>query len=178
MFITNDELKNQLPLNLIPDYLGGTHKINHQGWLSECNKLITNRCSTSGAYYFSNRNKDNGEQFLADSSSSSNSSSKKLEGNSNSNRKRPIGGDQSDLVEEIQQAKKQISDSLNTQQIKQQVQIDPSCFQSLHTSFDNSTNGMRIDEVFEHVIRTGPYGLNEEFKSLKAMSFTSFDEFK
>jgi hypothetical protein len=37
---------------------------------------------------------------------------------------------------------------------------------------------MKIDEVFEHVINVGPYGLNEEFKSLRNIPFSSIEEFK
>ena len=46
---------------------------------------------------------------------------------------------------------------------------------SLHSEH---TNGMKIEQVFEHVITQGAFGLNEEFKSLKALSVSSYEEFK
>jgi hypothetical protein len=57
--VTNEELKNQVPLHLIPESLGGVLKHNHQQWLSECDKLISNPASTSSSYYhFSDKFKE------------------------------------------------------------------------------------------------------------------------
>ena len=64
LFITNEELKNQIPTSLIPDYLGGSLKIDHSQWLAECQKLITSQVSTSSSYYFySTVDSLNKEQF-------------------------------------------------------------------------------------------------------------------
>lgn len=51
MFVTNEELKNQVPAEILPDYLGGNVKLNHKAWLAECNKLVTNKASTCSYYY-------------------------------------------------------------------------------------------------------------------------------
>lgn len=56
--MTNEELKNQIPIEILPDYLGGIVKINHRNWLIECNKLVTNKASTCSFYYFSSKNCD------------------------------------------------------------------------------------------------------------------------
>jgi hypothetical protein len=71
LFVTNDELKNQVPLHLIPENLGGLHKLNHQHWLNECNKLITNRASTSSSYYFFSSTASTGSSGGSCSSSTS-----------------------------------------------------------------------------------------------------------
>jgi len=36
---------------ILPDHLGGLVKLNHQNWLIECNKLVTNAASTCSYYY-------------------------------------------------------------------------------------------------------------------------------
>lgn len=51
MFVTNEELKNQIPPEILPDYLGGNAKLNHKAWLIECYKLVTNKASTCSYYY-------------------------------------------------------------------------------------------------------------------------------
>ena len=51
MFVTNEELKSHIPNEILPDYLGGYVKLNHQNWLIECNKLVTNAASTCSYYY-------------------------------------------------------------------------------------------------------------------------------
>lgn len=59
--MSTDELKNQIPIEVLPDYLGGVVKLNHSSWLIECNKLVTNKASTcSGYYYFNSQNTING----------------------------------------------------------------------------------------------------------------------
>lgn len=68
--MTNDELKNQVPSEILPDYLGGTAKLNHKSWLIECNKLVTNKASTCNNYYFNSfRPSQNGETTVTNSTS-------------------------------------------------------------------------------------------------------------
>jgi tyrosine-protein phosphatase non-receptor type 9 len=52
-FVTNDELAEQVPVEILPDYLGGNVKIDHKRWLVECNKLVTNNSSSCKVYYSS-----------------------------------------------------------------------------------------------------------------------------
>ena len=52
-FVSNDELAEQVPIEILPDYLGGNHKIDHKKWLIECNKLVSNKASTCSFYYSS-----------------------------------------------------------------------------------------------------------------------------
>ena len=56
--MTSEELKNQIPSEILPDYLGGTFKLNHKNWLIECNKLITNKSSTAYTYYHDSKSSD------------------------------------------------------------------------------------------------------------------------
>lgn len=51
-FVTNEELKNQIPNEILPDYLGGALKLDHKNWLAECNKLVRNEISTCSYYYY------------------------------------------------------------------------------------------------------------------------------
>lgn len=59
MFVSNEELKNQIPPEILPDYLGGTAVLNHSDWLIECNKLVTNKASTCNFYYIFDSDKKN-----------------------------------------------------------------------------------------------------------------------
>ena len=38
---------------MLPDYLGGSVKLNHKDWLAECQKLVLDKASTCTSYYFS-----------------------------------------------------------------------------------------------------------------------------
>jgi hypothetical protein len=50
-FVTNEELKSMVPVDILPNYLGGNVKLDHKHWLKECNRLITNKTSTCYYYY-------------------------------------------------------------------------------------------------------------------------------
>lgn len=56
MFVSNDELKAQIPNEILPEYLGGSFKVNHKSWLAECNKLVLNNFSTCSYYYYEDEN--------------------------------------------------------------------------------------------------------------------------
>lgn len=57
--MSNEELKNQIPPEILPDYLGGRVVLNHSNWLVECNKLVTNKASTCSFYYTFDNEKKN-----------------------------------------------------------------------------------------------------------------------
>ena len=68
-----------MPLEILPDYMGGHVKLNHHGWLVECHKLVTNKASTCNSYYhFSAKSTSN--------ATSGNSSNNNNNNNPNSNR--------------------------------------------------------------------------------------------
>lgn len=52
LFVSNEELKNQIPVEILPDYLGGTCKLDHKNWLTQCNRLVQNNVSTCSYYYY------------------------------------------------------------------------------------------------------------------------------
>jgi tyrosine-protein phosphatase non-receptor type 9 len=49
-FVTNDDVKQFVPLEILPDYLGGCVKVDHKKWLKECERLVNNKSST--CYYY------------------------------------------------------------------------------------------------------------------------------
>lgn len=57
LFVSNDELKSQIPAEILPDYLGGTYKLDHKSWLTQCNKLVQNNISTCSCYYYEDDSK-------------------------------------------------------------------------------------------------------------------------
>lgn len=57
--MSNDELKNQVPLDILPEHLGGNAKLNHKNWLAECHKLVSNKASTCSYYYYIGTNNNN-----------------------------------------------------------------------------------------------------------------------
>lgn len=52
-FVNNEELRNYIAVEMLPDYLGGSVKLNHKDWLTECQKLVLDKASTCNSYYFS-----------------------------------------------------------------------------------------------------------------------------
>ena len=172
LFVTNEELKNQVPLHLIPEHLGGLHKLNHSGWLVECNKLILNKASTSRAFYFDSKDNNSSELISSNTvitSDEPSSTSSNTQATSTS-RKRA-----SEVKEEKSTKKRELEITNSSFEHIQPLSL-PEYYKSLHVS---NSNGMRIEEVFEHVQSQGQYGLNDEFKSLKAaQSMSSYDEFK
>ena len=59
LFVSNEELRNQVPVEILPDNLGGLVKLNHRSWLTECEKLVTNRASTCHCYYYNSKQRQN-----------------------------------------------------------------------------------------------------------------------
>ena len=51
-FVNNEELRNYIAVEILPDYLGGSVKVNHKDWLSECQKLVLDKSSTCNSYYY------------------------------------------------------------------------------------------------------------------------------
>ena len=83
LFVSNEELRNQVPVEILPDSLGGLVKLNHRSWLAECEKLVTNRASTCHCYYFNSKRQNsaaNGDVIQTDNSNQ----------DALSNRKRPL----------------------------------------------------------------------------------------
>ena len=89
-----------MPLDLLPDYLGGHVKLNHHAWLVECHKLVTNKASTCNSYYHFSANKSNSNSGNSSSNNSNNRNNScssqstgnelsSLIGDSNNTRKRP-----------------------------------------------------------------------------------------
>lgn len=186
LFITNEELKSQVSAEILPDYLGGSVKLNHRNWLIECNKLVTNKSSTCNFYYTMNNNNNR----------NSNSQSQSLKANGNlkpiettneilSNRKRQS----TDLngLDEKKSYKKQIPNNLTSESTNSLIfdtkKIDPLPFLvNFYDSIQNVSGNepaFRIDELLEHVKKTGADGLSDEFKSIRNQPMESnFDVFK
>jgi hypothetical protein len=99
-----------VPIDILPNYLGGNVKLDHKNWLNECNRLITNKTSTCYYYYyFKKTNKIDSNGFcetitsasasnLSTTVSSTNTTSSLLQ---NNNRKRP-SSDFIDILEKNQ----------------------------------------------------------------------------
>jgi len=51
VFVKNEEIKNYVSTDILPDYLGGCVKLDHKAWLSECSRLVSNKASTCFCYY-------------------------------------------------------------------------------------------------------------------------------
>jgi hypothetical protein len=51
--VKNEEIKNYVSTDILPDYLGGCVKLDHKAWLSECSRLVSNKTSTCFCYYTS-----------------------------------------------------------------------------------------------------------------------------
>ena len=109
-FVTNEELKNQIPAEILPDYLGGAFKLDHKNWLNKCNKLVKNDISTCSYYYYEDESsaiklEDTENSITKDLNYSMSSYDNELI--SASNRKRPLL-DQNDV-----ESKKQIIEKDN-----------------------------------------------------------------
>jgi tyrosine-protein phosphatase non-receptor type 9 len=61
MFVDTNELKEIVPADILPAYLGGNVILNHKVWLVECNRLVRNRASTCSSYYYLSNITQNGD---------------------------------------------------------------------------------------------------------------------
>ena len=184
LFVTNEELKSQVSVEILPDYLGGSVQLNHRNWLTECNKLVTNKSSTCNYYYAMSNNNNNSSksQILK-----VNGTVKPLETTNEilSNRKRQstdVNG-----LDEKKSFKKQIPNNLTSESTNSLMldtdKIQPLPFSANFYESIQNVNGkepaFRIDELLEHVKKTGADGLSEEFKSIRNQPMeSSFDVFK
>jgi tyrosine-protein phosphatase non-receptor type 9 len=166
LFVTNDELKSQVSVEILPDHLGGSVKLNHRHWLIECNKLVTNKASTCNFYYTMNNHNNNNIE---------NEHSIEIL----SNRKRQ--STDSNSLEDKKPYKKQIA-SNNSDLTLNAIKIDPLPFNNFNESIQdvNITDAIfTIDELLDHVISTGASGLSEEFKNIRSQPIeNSFEAFK
>lgn len=184
LFITNEELKSQVSAEILPDYLGGSVKLNHRNWLVECNKLVTNRSSTCNYYY----TMSNTTTFNSKSQTLKvNDTLKPIETTNEiiSNRKRQS----TDLngLDEKKSFKKQIPNNLTSENTNSLIfdtkKLDPLPFLvNFYESIQNVSGNepaFRIDELLEHLKKTGADGLSDEFKSIRNQPMESnFDVFK
>ena len=179
LFVTNEELRSQVSVEILPDYLGGSVKLNHHNWLIECNKLVTNKASTCNFYYtMSSNNKSHGSKVNGHTPSETTHEIL-------SNRKRQS----TDLngLEEKKPFKKQIpnylaSESSNSMNLNTN-NIEPLPFKvNVYDSIQNVNNNdpsLKIDELLEHVKNTGANGLSEEFKNIRNQPIeSSYEVFK
>ncbi|CAF0720499.1 unnamed protein product [Brachionus calyciflorus] len=187
LFVSNEELRNQIPPEILPDYLGGTAVLNHTNWLIECNKLVTNKASTCSYYYYSD---DSSSSCSSKNNSLEHKKSKKMQKKNddddefNENKKRQS----SDFldIEEKKNPKKQLSSNsppnlFSTKLLTEKIEPIPfvNYFQSIQNVDLNDKDGFSIDELVDHVINTGAYGLSDEFKLIRNQPITSsFDAFK
>ena len=111
LFVTNEELKSHIPSEILPDHLGGYVKLNHQNWLLECNKLVTNAASTCSYYYC----------FSLSPSNSTNGPSS----SSAHNRKRQLS-DMNDLTDKKQLKKNAIQNEKTALNIAEKIEPLPS----------------------------------------------------
>jgi hypothetical protein len=51
-FVETSELREIVPADILPAYLGGNVILNHKAWLNECSRLVRNRASTCSSYYY------------------------------------------------------------------------------------------------------------------------------
>lgn len=169
-FVSNEELKNQIPIEILPDYLGGAFKLDHKNWLNECNKLVKNDISTCSYYYYedensANKTEDTDNSITKDLNYSMTSYDNELL--NGSNRKRPLI-DQNDV-----ESKKQIIEKDNFP--------EPLPFKDYYESIQTfeSPYWLSISELINHVASVGAYGLSEEFKNIRAQPiYSSYDSFK
>ena len=107
-FVTNDEIKQMVPTEILPNYFGGSVNLDHQNWLKECNRLITNKTSTCYFYYCKTSKNDGFCEKIASAKSISNlSTTTSLSTNTssslqNNNRKRPS----SDFIDTLEKNQK------------------------------------------------------------------------
>lgn len=191
LFVSNEELRNQIPPEILPDYLGGTAVLNHSSWLIECNKLVTNKASTCSFYYYTDEDESSQNSSLENNNRKSKMQSIKKTDNKddddeefNANRKRQ-STDFLD-IEEKKNPKKQLSSnspplSFSTKLITDKIEPIPfvNYYESIQNVDPNDKNGFNIDELVDHVIHAGAYGLSDEFKLIRNQPIiSSFDAFK
>ncbi len=105
LFVTNDEIKTQIPNEILPDYLGGKLQLNHKTWLNDCNQLVRNEISTCSHYYYEDENEAKSENNVCEISKDLNYSMS--ENFHENNRKRPLA-DQSQVENKKQIIEKDI----------------------------------------------------------------------
>lgn len=169
LFVSNEELKNQIPVEILPDYLGGTYKLDHKSWLTQCNKLVQNNVSTCSYYYYEDDTKAaeaaNGFKITKDLD---------YEAYDNNDmgvnqRKRPLT--HQNEVESKKQIieKDNLPEPLPFEEFYESIQINDSSF----------TNWMATDQLIAHIASIGAYGLSEEFKNIRSQPlYSTFNHFK
>ena len=146
-----------MPIEILPDYLGGNVKLNHRSWLNECNKLVKNKMSTCSYYYYDSPNE-------------------------NENRKRPlydmsIIGSKKQIIQNKTFKQETSIETFPSTLSPSPSSMSEDCYQSIQT-FD-CPNWFTISQLIAHIANNGAYGLSEEFKNIRAQPIiSSFDSFK
>ncbi|RMZ94997.1 tyrosine- phosphatase non-receptor type 9 [Brachionus plicatilis] len=181
LFVSNEELRNQIPPEILPEYLGGTAVLNHSNWLIECNKLVTNKASTCSFYYIFDSVKKNKKFKMSNSDKTQKREDDEDE--LNVNRKRQS----TDIldIEEKSKAKKQLSSDSPPPFFPNKIaeKIEPIPFVDYYQSLQNvdpaDKSVFTIDELVNHVISAGAYGLSDEFRIIRNLPInSSIDAFK
>lgn len=169
MFVTNEEIKNQVPNEILPDYMGGTLQLNHKSWLNECKQLVRNEMSTCSHYYYEDENEAKSESNAGEITKDLNYSMTEHDNDSevSNNRKRPLS-EQNEV-----ENKKQITEKDNFP--------EPLPFEEFYQSIQSfeCPSWLTVSQLINHVASIGAYGLSEEFKNIRAQPLhSSYDCFK